>query len=144
MAERPLSEEERQTLKTLRWRRAGFAAWFIFVWATLVWLVALFPIARAAGASLRTSYGLLRWLVVVDTGGYSVHRTAATITFIVCGAITLFVAAYAHRTFRNLTPRWQCSNCGFIVRGGFPRNNLCPECGELPNLRKEPWAFWRW
>jgi hypothetical protein len=30
-----------------------------------------------------------------------------------------------------------------MVSGGFPRNNLCPECGELPNLRKDPWAFWR-
>jgi hypothetical protein len=143
MTERPLSEKDKRIVRNLRWRRIGVAAWLIFVWITLTWLVAGFPVTQATGRSVRTVYGLLRWLVVSDTAGASVHRGAAVITFLLCAGITLFLVGYAHRTFRNLTPRWRCSNCGFMVSGGFPRNNLCPECGQLPNLRKEPWAFWK-
>lgn len=143
MPERPLSDQDRRTVRKLRWRRLGVSVWLLFVWVTLQWLLLVFPVERAVGPRLHTAYGLLRWLEVTSPGAVTVRRPAATITFLLCAGITLFLAAFARRALGNLTPRWQCSNCGFFVRGGFPRNNLCPECGELPNLRKEPWAFWR-
>ena len=91
---------------------------------------------------MRTSYGILRWLDVTD-GVSRIHPVAATLTILTCAAVTAFMVVYGRRTQRNLTPRWQCQNCGHVVTDGFPQSNVCSECGELPNLQKDPWAFWR-
>ena len=144
MRGRPLSKAEQRGVPTLFWRRVGVVAGLVFAWVTMVCVVSGFPYSRAVhgGAHLRTSYGILRWLDVTD-GASRIHAGAATLTLVTCAAITAFVVAYAKRALRNLTPRWQCQNCGYNVSAGHPGSNLCPECGELPNLQKDAWAFWR-
>jgi hypothetical protein len=144
MCSKRLTKAETRITEILAWRRIGIVVWLIFVWGALVWVVSGFPYARAVhgGSKSRTSYGILRWLDV--TGGVSeIHPVAATLTILICAAVTAFMVFYVRRTLRNLTPRWQCQNCGHVVSHGFPQSNVCTECGELPNLRKDPGAFWR-
>jgi hypothetical protein len=144
MHDRSLSKASRRGAPTHLWRRIGVIAGLSYVWATLLWILSGFPYARAVhgGAHLRTSYGILRWLEVTD-GASRIHAGAATLTMLMCAALTALIVLYARRALRNLTPRWQCQNCGYNVSAGPPRSNLCPECGEPPNLQKNPWAFWR-
>ncbi|MHC5006373.1 MAG: hypothetical protein ACYTGF_03330 [Planctomycetota bacterium] len=139
-----MTKSEQRAVPTLSWRQIGVVAWLIFVWVTLVWVVSGFPYTRAVhgGARTRTSYGILRWLDVTD-GVSRIHPVAATFTILACVAVTAFLVVYGRRTLGNLSPRWQCQNCGHEVTHGFPRSTVCSECGELPNLWKDPWAFWR-
>ena len=143
MTPRSLTKAQQRVVTGLTWRRAGVTAWLLFVWATLTWLLFLFPYSRATHGKYGTAYGILRWLDVPDKGTTAISIGATAWTVLIFGALTTFIVMWGYRSFRNLTPRWECQNCGFIVSGGFPRSNLCPECGELPNLRREPWAFWR-
>ncbi len=146
---RPVKTEKR-TVSTLLRRRIGVVVGLVFVWATVVWVVSYFPYSRAHGGSVRTSYGVLRWFEVTapreqagiaswlplhTVGASRLRPVPATITLAICVAVTAFIVVYARRTFRNLTPRWRCQNCGYLVSDGFPQSNVCPECGELPNLR---------
>jgi len=135
---------EKRAVPTLSWRQIGVVVLLVFIWITLVWVLSGFPCSRAVhgGTTLRTSYGILRWLDVTDVVR-RIHPVAASLTILACAAVTAFMVVYGRRTLGNLTPRWKCQNCGHVVSHGFPRSNVCSECGELPNLRKDPWAFWR-
>jgi hypothetical protein len=144
MRSKRLTKAEKRAVPTLSWRQIGVVAWLIFIWIMLVWVVSGFPYSRAVhgGSRLRTSYSILRWLDVTD-GVSWIHPGAATLTILTCAAVTAFMVVYGRRTLRNLTPRWQCQNCGHAVSDGLPQSNVCSECGELPNLQNDPWAFWR-
>jgi len=149
------------------WLRIAVVVGLVFTWTTVVWTLSCFPYSRAVhgGVDIRTSYGLLRWFEVTarhkqagiasllpleTVGATRIRPVPAVISMAICVALTAFIAVYARRTLRNLTPRWQCQNCGYMVSAGIPRlnvcparSNVCPECGELPNLQKDAWAFWR-
>jgi hypothetical protein len=143
MRSKRLTKAERREVRTLSWRRFGVVAWSIYVWAMMVWVVSGFHHTQALGrARTRTSYGILRWLDVTN-GVSEIHPVTATLTFLACAAATAFMVVFVRRTLRNLTPRWECQNCSHVVSDGFPRSTVCSECGELPNLQKDAWAFWR-
>ncbi|MHC4080523.1 MAG: hypothetical protein ACYTFF_13400 [Planctomycetota bacterium] len=157
MRDTHLTNAQKRTAVTLLWRRVGAAVWLVFVWITLMWLLWCFPVSRSVGGGVRTSYGALQWqtikggeqagsakLLPLGTVGRSRGRpVAAVFTLLISVAGTAFIVVYGNRTFRNLTPRWQCQNCGHTVSAGYPQSNVCSECGELPNLWQDPWAFWR-
>jgi len=128
------------------------------MWVYLMWIVWCFPYSRPHDPGIRTSYGIMGWqevtasdeqagiasLLPLQTTGTTRFRPAA-ITFSVLLALgsTALIVSAAARAMRNLTPRWKCQKCGYVVSGGHPRSNVCSECGELPNLRRDMWAFWR-
>jgi hypothetical protein len=158
MRHQPLSKPEQRTNSILRWRRIGVIAWLAYVWIILTWVLVCFPMSRAQRGPTRTTYGLLRWQVVTNwnqqtgiatvfpigtTGRTKLRPAALFVTTVTVLGLTAFLAAYGQRWLRNLTPRWRCQSCGYIITGGFPRLNVCPECGELPNLHQDAWAFWR-
>ena len=139
-------------------RRIAVIIGLTAVWAALMWLVWCFPYSRAYGGKIRTSYGVMKWQDVTDSheqvgvasllplrtiGARSFHPVAITFSALICVSATVLILSAADDTMRNLTPRWKCQKCGYVVSGGHPRSNVCPECGELPNLRRDPWAFWR-
>ena len=160
MRDKPLNETEKRAVSILLRRRIGVITVLNLVWIVLMWFLWCFPHSRSVhgGKDIRTSYGILQWqdltaageqvaiatLVPLRTAGTRrIHALAVTVTTVLCIGTTAFIGAYASRSMRNLTPRWRCQQCGYIVSAGSPRSNVCPECGELPNLQKEPWAFWR-
>ena len=143
---------------TLVGRRVAVTLGLMAMWATVMWIVWCFPYSRPHSSKIRTSYGILRWQEVTDsreqtgiasllplqtTGATRFHPVAFTWTALLALGSTALVVSAAARAMRNLTPRWKCQKCGYVVSGGHPRSNVCSECGELPNLRKDLWAFWR-
>ena len=153
-----LTKAEKRVAGILAWRRIGVLVCLAFVWIVLMWLLWCIPIARSEGVSARTSYGVLQWqegkgspgqagtagrvLPLGIAGSSRIRPVAVAFTVLISVAGTAFIVVYARRSLRNLTPRWRCQNCGHVVSDGFPQSTVCSECGELPNLQKDPWAFW--
>jgi hypothetical protein len=143
---------------SLGWRRIGVLVWLSLLWVMLMWLVWCFPLVRSDGISVHTTYGILQWqegrssraqagtvgrLLPAGIAGRSwINPVALAFSIVISAAGSAFLVVYGHRWLRNLTPRWKCRHCGHVVRDGFPQSNVCSECGELPNLQKDPWAFW--
>jgi hypothetical protein len=157
MSRRPTNNADGRADPARAWRRVAVIMRLTGMWAALMWIVWCFPYSRAYGPGIRTSYGIMRWqevtasheqvgiasLLPLQTIGARSFRPAA-ITFsalIGLGSAALIVSATA-RAMRNLTPRWKCQKCGYVVSSGHPRSIVCSECGELPNLRRDLWAFW--
>jgi hypothetical protein len=89
-----------------------------------------------------TKYGALGWSEVRFGKTMEIRpiRLAATISVSVVA--TAWMAFACGRIWRNTTPRWQCRYCGYDVAKALSTTSNCPECGRLPNLQKNPWAFW--
>jgi hypothetical protein len=158
MRHKPLSKPQQRADSVLRWRRIGVVAWLAYVWIILTWVLVCFPQSRARHGPTRYTYGILQWQVVTTrdrqtgiatmfpigtTGRTDVRPVALFASTVIVLGLTAFLAVAGHRWLRNLSPRWRCQSCGYIITGGFPRLNFCPECGELPNLHRDAWAFWR-
>lgn len=154
-----LTESQRATLRRLRRRRLSAVAWALVAGAVLLWLVMAIPHSRYGGlAKYTTSYGAIRWTEVVspaEQGGIAavlpvgtvglqrIYPVRLVISCALCGAIVWVIVLCVRRELRNLSPRWRCQWCGHVVGAGHPRTNECPECGALPNLKCESWAFWQ-
>jgi hypothetical protein len=150
-------KQQRATPRVSR-RRVAIVALSAFVGVMLVWLVVSCPYSRTIGISDNcTSYGVLRWIQV--TAPNEQHGIAAVLPIGMAGYCEMYplsgiasaisaltiawcVFAYARRELVNLSPRWCCQRCGHVV-GGSSHLNVCPECGDLPNRRKDAWAVWR-
>lgn len=126
----------------------------------LLWLACFeIPSGPLGLSNVRLRYGLLRWYEI-DTGspvspssrpwpglpvagGLGVGRVLWG-GLLGSGVASVLLLIYAFRIAdgldRNLQPRRRCNNCGQILRGGFHNSPICPECGELPHRRRNP--FW--
>jgi hypothetical protein len=149
---------EKHRAGSLGWRRIWVLTRLAFVWLMVMWLVWCFPTIRRHGRSVRATYGIFQWYEWQGTrrqaraigglfprlilGRHRVNPVPLTVSIIISAGSTALVVVVTRRWLRNLTPRWKCQRCGHVVSEGFPRSNVCSECGELPNLQKNPWAFW--
>ncbi len=158
MNRRPTNNADGSARPTLVERRVAVIMGLMGMWAALMWNVWCFPYSRAYGPGIRTSYGIMRWqevtasheqagiaslLPLQTTGTKSFRPVAITFSALFGLGSTALIVFAAARAMRNLTPRWKCQKCGYVVSGGHPRSIVCSECGELPNLRRDLWAFWR-
>ncbi|MHC5114159.1 MAG: hypothetical protein ACYTGP_07000 [Planctomycetota bacterium] len=144
-----------------RFGRIGVLAGAIGMW--LLAFVLLMCIGDAEetgwGGATRTTFGISGWMEVtsprveplfivellVPGKGYQpeIHAGRATTAFIALAAISVFLFMFTRRSLGNISPRNQCGYCGYVVSDGSPLTNICPECGKLPNLHRDPWAVWR-
>ncbi len=119
-------------------------SWLTIVWFGLAVILWVMPLQRRQFGELRsTNFGILHWKQVSVRGRTTIHGVALTTTIALSAAVTAWMTFAGGRIWRNTTPRWKCRNCGHDSSMASGHTNVCTECGELPNEKKDPWAFWR-
>ena len=77
------------------------------------------------------------------TNGTTINELPLALNVVITGILIIWALRAIPRIHGNTRARDRCNYCGANMPDLGTRVNVCNECGELPNEKRNPWFFGR-